>query len=123
MICGRITIHLNFQLGLVGPGVMCMNVWPGWGSLMTCSSFFLFGKMTVFDRPPLSFVDFRFLTDLGGVQGGTVRCTAEIFSEFPDDVGCSDVVVEMADTRSIVVKRVLQFERQNANKNSAMKTG
>ena len=99
MICGRITIHLNFQLGLVGPGVMCMNVWPGWGSLMTCSSFFLFRKMTVFDRPPLSFVDFRFLTDLGGLQRGTARCRAKIFSdEFPDDGGCSDVDGEVTDT-------------------------
>ena len=36
--------------------------------------------MTVFDRPPLSFVDFRFPTDLGGLQGGTARCPAEISS-------------------------------------------
>ena len=58
---------------------------------MTSSCFFLFGKMTVFDKPPLSFVDFRLLTDLGELQGGTGRCSAEIFSEFPDDGGCSDV--------------------------------
>ena len=115
MICGRVTIHLNFQLSLVGPGVMCMNVWSGWGILMTCSSFFLFGKMTVFDRPPLSFVDFRFLTDLGGLQGGTARCSAEIFSEFTDDGGCNDVVGVVADTRSVLVKWVLPVERQNAN--------
>ena len=53
--------------------------------------------MTVVDGPPLRFVDFRFLTDLGRLQCGTARCLAGIFSEFPDDGdGGSDVVGEVA---------------------------
>ena len=81
-----------------------------------------FGKMTIIDKPPLSSVDFCTLTHLGRLQVGTRRCLAEISSQLPDDGGGTDVR-KMADTRSIVVERVLQFERQNANKNSAMKTG
>ena len=59
---------------------------------MTCSCFFFFGIMTKFDRLPLRFVDFRFSIDLGRLQCGTAHCLAELFSEFPDDDGCSDVV-------------------------------
>ena len=118
MICGRITIHLNFQLGLVGPGVMCMNVSPVWECLLTCCCFFLYGKMPVFDRPPLSFVDSNFLTNLEELRSGTARCPAESFSEFLDDGGCRDVVGEVANTPSILMKCVLPIERQNANEYS-----
>ena len=38
-----------------------------------------------------------------------------VLMEFPDDCGGSDVVREVADTRSILVKWVLPVERQNAN--------
>ena len=71
--------------------------------------------MIVFDRPPLGFVEFPFLTDLGRLQCRTARCLAEISSEFPDDGGASDGVREVAYTRSNLVKWVSPVERQNEN--------